>query len=122
MPALIPKVERELLLTSGTIPGIWILFTNGASNAKGSRLSIVLKPPTGNVIRKSIRIVKLTNNKAEYEAVIAGLELAKTLGAEVIEDKCESLLVVNQVNEMFEVKEERMRRYLDKLKASLHQF
>ncbi|XP_070054964.1 NAD(P)H-quinone oxidoreductase subunit 2 A, chloroplastic-like [Nicotiana tomentosiformis] len=54
--------------------------------------------------------------------MIAGLELAKSLGPEVIEAKCDSLLVVNQVNGMFEVIEERMQRYLDKLQVMLHQF
>lgn len=50
--------------------------------------------------------MKVTNNKAEYEAIIASLELAKSLEAKVIEAKYDSLLVVNQVNEMFEVKKE----------------
>ncbi|XP_070054212.1 uncharacterized protein [Nicotiana tomentosiformis] len=54
--------------------------------------------------------------------MIAGLELAKSLGAEVVEAKCDSLLVVNQVNGTFEVKEERMQRYLDKLHVTLHRF
>ncbi|XP_070015471.1 uncharacterized protein [Nicotiana sylvestris] len=66
--------------------------------------------------------MKLTKNEAEYEALIAGLELAKSLGAELIEAKCNSLLIVNQVNGMFEEKEERMQRYLDKLQVTLHQF
>ncbi|XP_070057791.1 uncharacterized protein [Nicotiana tomentosiformis] len=62
--------------------------------------------------------MKLTNN----EAMIEGLELAKSLGEEVIEAKCDSLLVVNQVNGTFKVREERMQRYLDKLQVTLHRF
>ncbi|XP_070050797.1 uncharacterized protein [Nicotiana tomentosiformis] len=120
--ALIPEVEKELMLTSGANSGIWTLFMNGASNAKGSGLGIILKPPVGRIIRQSIRIVKLTNNEADYEAMIAGLELAKSLWAEVIEAKCDSLIDINQVNETFEVKEERMQRYLVKLQVTLHQF
>ncbi|XP_070057842.1 uncharacterized protein [Nicotiana tomentosiformis] len=54
--------------------------------------------------------------------MITGLELAKGLGAEVIEAKCVSLLVVNQVNGTFEVREDRMQRYLDKLQVTLHRF
>ena len=82
---------------------------------KGSGLGIILKPPTGSTIRQSIKTSRLTNNEAEYETMIAGLELAKILGAEVIEAKCDSLLVVNQVNKTFEFQEDRMQRYLDKL-------
>ncbi|XP_070057904.1 uncharacterized protein [Nicotiana tomentosiformis] len=121
-PALILEVEKELLATSGTSFGIWTLLSDGALNVKGSRLGIVLKTPTGNVVRQYIRTVKLTNNEAEYEAMIAGLELAKSLGDEVVEAKCDSLIVVNQINGTFIVKEERMRRYLDKLQVTLHRF
>ncbi|XP_070034587.1 uncharacterized protein [Nicotiana tomentosiformis] len=122
MPALILEVEKELLLASGTSSGVWTLFADGVSNGKGSWMEIVLKPPTGNVIRQSIRTVELTNNEAEYEAMIAGLELAKSLRAEVIKDKCDSPLIVNQVNMTFEVKKERIGKYLDKLQVTLHQF
>ncbi|XP_070008106.1 uncharacterized protein LOC142165173 [Nicotiana tabacum] len=54
--------------------------------------------------------------------MIAGLELAKSLGAKVVEAKCNSLLVVNQVKWSFEVREDRMQRYLDKLQVILHHF
>ncbi|XP_070025731.1 uncharacterized protein [Nicotiana sylvestris] len=54
--------------------------------------------------------------------MIAGLELDKSLGTKVIEAKCDSLLVVNQVNKSFEVREDRMQRYLDKLHVTLHRF
>ncbi|XP_070041112.1 uncharacterized protein [Nicotiana tomentosiformis] len=59
----------------------------------------------GNVVRQSIRIVELTTNEAEYEAMIAGLELAKSLGAE-----WSKLSVI--LNGTFEVKEESMRRLI----------
>ncbi|XP_070055630.1 uncharacterized protein [Nicotiana tomentosiformis] len=69
---------------------------------------------------QSIRTVKLTNNEAKYEAMIAGFELAKSIWAEVIEAKYDSLLVVNQIK-TFEVKKERIPRYLDKLQVTLYQ-
>ncbi|XP_070025123.1 uncharacterized protein [Nicotiana sylvestris] len=95
---------------------------DGASNVKVSGIDIVLKPPTSNTIGQSIKTSRLPNNEAEYEAMIAGLELAKSLGAEVVEAKSDSLLVVNQVNKSFEVREDRMERYLDKLHVTLHRF
>ncbi|XP_070008432.1 uncharacterized protein [Nicotiana sylvestris] len=106
----------------GTSSGIWTLFTDGASNVKGFGLCIVLRSPTGGVIRQSIKTTRLTNNETEYEAIIADLELAKGLGAEVIEVKCDSLLVVNKVNGSFEVREDRMQRYLNKIQITLHRF
>lgn len=119
---LVPEVEKELLLKSGISSRVWTLFTDRASNVKGSGLGIILKPPTGSTIRQSIKTIRLTNNEAEYEAMIPCLELAKSFRAEVVEAKYDSLIVINQVNGTFEVKEERMRRYLDKLQVTLHQF
>ncbi|XP_070004610.1 uncharacterized protein [Nicotiana sylvestris] len=91
-------------------------------STRGDGFGIVLKPPTGDTIRQSIKTPRLTNNEAEYEAMIVNLELAKSLGAEVIEAKSDSLLVVNQVNKSFKVREDRMQRYLDKLEVTLHRF
>ncbi|XP_070022948.1 uncharacterized protein [Nicotiana sylvestris] len=54
--------------------------------------------------------------------MIAGLELVKSLGEKVVEAKCDSLLVVNQVNKSFEVRKDGMERYLDKLQVTLHRF
>nr|XP_009757569.1 PREDICTED: uncharacterized protein LOC104210373 [Nicotiana sylvestris] len=51
-----------------------------------------------------------------------GLELAKGLGAESVEAKCDSLLVVSQVNESYEAREDRMQRYLDNIQIVLRRF
>ncbi|XP_060177808.1 uncharacterized protein LOC132607742 [Lycium barbarum] len=119
---MIPEVDKEMPFASGTSTGVWTLYTDGPSNVTGFGLGIVVKPPSGDTIRQSIRSADLTNNEAEYEAMIAGLELAKSLGAEIIEAKCDSLLVVNQTNGTFEIKDDRMRRYQEKLQVILRRF
>nr|XP_009786602.1 PREDICTED: uncharacterized protein LOC104234693 [Nicotiana sylvestris] len=55
----------------------------------------------------------------KYEALIAGLELARGLDSEVIEIKCDSQLVVNQVYGIFEAKEEHMQQYVVKVQTLL---
>ncbi|XP_019267709.1 PREDICTED: uncharacterized protein LOC109244987 [Nicotiana attenuata] len=62
------------------------------------------------------------NNEAEYEALNAGLELARGLNSEVIKIKCDSELVVNQVYGIFDAKEERMQQYRIKFQALLARF
>jgi len=57
-----------------------------------------------------------TNNEAEYEALLQGLELAKSLGVDSIVVQGDSQLVIGQVNGTCEVKEEQMKRYLVKVK------
>ena len=63
-----------------------------------------------------------TNNEVEYKALLKGLELAKSLGAESIVIKGNSQLIIGQVNETCEVKEERMKKYLNKVKRLIKKF
>lgn len=65
---------------------------------------------------------KVSNNEARYEALIAGLDLARELVVEVIEVFSDPILIVNQVIGEFQVKEERMVKYLKKAKGLLDQF
>ncbi|KAJ9535840.1 hypothetical protein OSB04_un001005 [Centaurea solstitialis] len=60
----------------------WILHVDGSSNVRGSGLGVVLKSSHGGNMVYSIRCeFKTTNNEAEYEALIAGLDIAHNLGA-----------------------------------------
>ncbi|XP_070054960.1 uncharacterized protein [Nicotiana tomentosiformis] len=111
---IIPEVEKELQIFSGANPGTWTLFTDGSSNVKGASLGIVLIPPSGECIRQTIKCYPITNNEAEYEAVIAGLELARELSIEQIMIKSDSQLVVNQMQGTYTAKEGRMQQYLKK--------
>ena len=65
---------------------------------------------------------KASNNEAEYEAIIAGLRLARDLGVQDIEVFTDSMLIVNQVTGEFQAKEERMAKYLEKVRILLGQF
>ena len=57
-----------------------------------------------------------TNNEAEYEALVAGLDLAKATGAENVVVHCDSQVVTSQINGSYECKNERMKRYLEEVK------
>ena len=56
-----------------------------------------------------------TNNEAEYEALVAGLDLAKAARAMSVVIYCDSQVITNQVNGDYECKRERMKRYLDQV-------
>ena len=49
-----------------------------------------------------------TNNEAEYEGILTGLRLRKALGAKNLLVQNDSKLVIGQIKEEYEVKEERM--------------
>ena len=57
-----------------------------------------------------------TNNEAEYEALIAKLDLTKAARAASVVIYCDSQVVTNQLNGDYEYKGERMKRYLDQEK------
>ena len=57
-----------------------------------------------------------TNNEAEYEALVAGLNLARAAGATSVVIYCDFEVITNQVNGDYECKGERMKRYMDQVK------
>ena len=57
-----------------------------------------------------------TNKEAEYEALIAELDLAKAAGAENLVVHCDSQVVTNQDSSDNECKNERMKKYLELVK------
>ncbi|GJW50720.1 reverse transcriptase domain-containing protein [Tanacetum coccineum] len=55
----------------------WTLFTDGASSIEGSGAGLILTDPNGKEITYALRFdFRASNNEAEYEALVAGLELA----------------------------------------------
>ncbi|KAF5795600.1 putative nucleotidyltransferase, Ribonuclease H [Helianthus annuus] len=64
----------------------WILYTDGSSNVKGTGLGILLKSLQGDIIPHSIACeFQTTNNEAEHEALIAGLQIAKHMRIRYLE-------------------------------------
>ena len=63
-----------------------------------------------------------SNNEAEYEAVIAGLNLAHSLEVDQLEVYIDSQLVVRQIEDTYEAKSERMILYLQKVRDLLKKF
>lgn len=58
---------------------------DGASNARGYGAGLILANPDGVAVEYALRFdFKASNNKAEYEALIVGLNLARDLGVGLI--------------------------------------
>ncbi|XP_057803713.1 uncharacterized protein LOC131019046 [Salvia miltiorrhiza] len=117
--ALKSQADKELccLMEEPDQTGTWKLYVDGSSNVRGSGLGIVLSSPRGDNIERSIRCdFKTTNNEAEYEAMIAGLGLAKEIGVKHINVFSDSQLVVNQMQGTFQAKDTKMTAYLGKTK------
>ena len=99
---------------------------DGSSNQQGSGSGVILEGPNGVLIEQSLRFAfKANNNQAEYEALIAGMLLAREMGARSLVAKSDSLLVTGQVTGEFQAKDPQMAAYLEYvqlLKTSFTEF
>jgi ribonuclease HI len=89
-----------------------IIYSDGASQGNPGRAAIgaVIRDERGKVVATiSQTIGRATNNQAEYRAIIAALEAAIKLGAEAVEVKADSELVVEQLNGRYKVKKTSLR-------------
>ncbi|XP_074352084.1 uncharacterized protein LOC141691245 [Apium graveolens] len=83
----------------------WILHVDGALNNKGAGAGIVLITPEGHYLMSTIHFkFYVTNNDAEYEALINGLKIALEVGVMNLIARGDSELVVNQVNGGFQAR------------------
>ena len=77
----------------------------------------MLRSPEGDEIECMVLLdFPSTNNEAEYEALVARLDLTKAAGAASVVIHCDSLVITNQVNEDYECKGERIKKYLEQVK------
>ena len=108
---------------TGTNPSIWKLSVDRASNTQGSGAGLILTSLEGIDIEYALRFgFHASNNEAEYEAVIAGLNLAYLLEVDQLEVCSDSQLVVRQIEDTYEAKSGRMILYLQKVRELLKKF
>ncbi|WVZ15676.1 hypothetical protein V8G54_013242 [Vigna mungo] len=104
-------------LPVGEDPFCWQLSVDGSSNKRGGGAGVVLEGPNEVVIEQALIFkFKVSNNQAEYEALIAGLELAKDLGVERLKCHTDSQLVEGQMNGSSQVKDSQLQRYFHRAK------
>ena len=84
---------------------------------------MVLQSPELDKLKHKVRLqYQTTNNEVEYETLLKGLELAKSVDAKSILVLGDSQLIMGQVIGMYEVKEEQMRKYLNKVMRLIKRF
>ena len=104
--------------TLGIIP--WTLFFDGPTCDRGAGIGIVLISPQGRKYEFSLPIVATsTNNQAEYQALIKGLELLREVHADAVEVFGDSMLVINQSARNYECRSEVLITYYER---SMHLF
>ncbi|KAI5316260.1 hypothetical protein L3X38_045436 [Prunus dulcis] len=76
----------------------WKLYFDGSKTDKASGAGVVLEEPLGIRHCYSFQLdFQCTNNRAEYEALIIGLEMLVELGVQSVEILGDSMLVLKQI-------------------------
>ena len=96
---------------------------DGAASKLISGAGILLISPCGERFERALRFkFEASNNQAEYEALIGGLELAWDMGVPNLEICSDSQLVVNQIKGDYAAHNPVLARYRDMARDLLDQF
>ncbi|GJR97855.1 reverse transcriptase domain-containing protein [Tanacetum coccineum] len=108
-PEVVPKRDETKRRT---------LFMDGASSPKGSEAGLVLIGSSGVEYTYALRLTfASTNNKAEYEALLAGLRIPRRMKIQRLEARVDFKLVASQINESYVANNDNMIKYLAKAKV-----
>ncbi|XP_011100846.1 uncharacterized protein LOC105178958 [Sesamum indicum] len=101
----------------------WMLHVDGSSNANNGGAGILIEGPKEVEIEVAARLsFPVTNNEAEHEALIQGLEHAYEAGARDLEVFTYSQLVALQIEGTYETREKTMTSYRDIVKRWMGKF
>lgn len=104
---------REAAAPRTVDPEAWyVVYTDGASrgNPGPAALGAVLLAPGGDVLaERSEGLGVATNNVAEYRALLAGLEAARSLGVRRLVVRADSELMIKQLKGAYGIKSEALR-------------
>ena len=99
------------------------IYSDGAAipNPGPSGIGVVLYDEKGGVVAEISKYIgKSTNNKAEFTALIAGLEEALRLGASGVDLKLDSELLVRQLQGTYRSK--KMKQHYEQIRRLLGEF
>jgi ribonuclease HI len=93
-------------------PEHWVMYFDGSLKLEGAGAGVLLISPKGEQIKYVLQIFwKVSNNEAEYEALLHGLRLAISLGIKRLLVYGDSAVVINQVNKSWDHNKDNMDAY-----------
>ena len=101
----------------------WKMYFDGASNALGHGIGVILISPRGKYYPFTARLsFDCTNNVAEYETCVLGLHMGIERRIKVLKVYGDSALVIYQLREEWETRDAKLVRYRDFIVKLLEEF
>lgn len=103
----------------------WILMVDGAArgNPGEAGCGAVICDSSGAVVQELSRYLgRATNNVAEYEALLMGLEALLRTGRKRVRIQSDSQLMVRQLNGQYRVKDEKLKALFGRALVLLRKF
>jgi ribonuclease HI len=103
----------------------WQLFTDGASKGNPGPAGagwVLINDLNSAPVKECKFLGQATNNEAEYQALILGLQQALSYGIEEIRIHMDSELLVRQLNGLYRVKNPRLALFFQKVQDLLLKF
>ena len=90
----------------------WLMYFDGSVMKTGAGAGLLFVSPLGRHIRYVVRLhFSVSNNMAEYEALLSGLRIAIELGIKRLDIRGDSQLIIDQVMKEARCHDEKMEAY-----------
>ena len=102
---------------------LWTLHVDGSLSAMRAGAGLILTNSKREVAGYVLHFdFSATNNETEYEVLLSGLRVVREAGAQHLKVFSDSQLVISHIKDGYEVREENMKRYLQKVKDLISTF
>jgi ribonuclease HI len=104
-------------------PEHWVMYFDGSLKLGGRGAGVLFISLRGEQLMYMFQILfEVSNDKAEYEALLHGLRLAVSLGIKRLLVYGDSLLVVQQVNNEWDINKDTMDAYIMEIRKLENKF
>jgi ribonuclease HI len=99
-------------------PELWTMYFDGSLMKIGVGASLLFISPLGKHLRYVLRLhFPVSNNMAEYEALVNGLRITIELGVRRLDARGDSQLVIDQVMKNSQCRDRNMEAYCDEVRC-----
>jgi ribonuclease HI len=113
----VPEWVDTQLPTVPIQPELWTMFFDRSLMKTGAGAGLLFISPLGKHLRYVLRLhFPASNNVAEYEALVNGLQIAIELGVRRLDSRGDSQLVIDQVMKNSNCRDPKMEAYCDEVR------